>query len=81
MARELEEIHLEVHRLHHDPSPMTGERWYLLKEAVQRREKLAPQVGDPAPDFELPLLRGGGQRVRLSALRGLPVALIFGSYT
>jgi hypothetical protein len=37
--------------------------------------------GDPAPDFELPLMGGGGA-VRLSALvaRG-PVALVFGSYT
>jgi hypothetical protein len=38
-------------------------------------------VGDDAPDFELPLLDGGGT-VRLSDLvaRG-PVALVFGSYT
>jgi hypothetical protein len=38
-------------------------------------------VGDPAPDFELPLLGAGGT-ARLSELkRGGPVALVFGSYT
>lgn len=37
--------------------------------------------GDPAHDFELPLLDGGGT-VRLSTHAGVqPVALIFGSYT
>jgi hypothetical protein len=37
--------------------------------------------GDVAPDFELPLIDGGGT-VRLSSLvaKG-PVALVFGSYT
>jgi hypothetical protein len=38
-----------------------------------------------APDFDLPRLIDGKadptQRVRLSSLRGKPVALIFGSYT
>jgi hypothetical protein len=43
------------------------------------RAKLAP--GDPAFDFELPLL-GAGDTVRLSTFAGdRPVALIFGSYT
>jgi hypothetical protein len=45
----------------------------------------APAVGDVAPDFDLPRLIDGKadptQRVRLSSLRGKPVALIFGSYT
>ena len=36
--------------------------------------------GDPAPDFELPLVHST-DKVRLSALRGRPVFLIFGSYT
>ena len=41
--------------------------------------KLAP--GDPAFDFELPLLEGGGT-VTLSSFAGRqPVALVFGSYT
>jgi hypothetical protein len=39
------------------------------------------QVGDPAPDFDLPTL-DRKQSVRLSSLRGSrPVVLVFGSYT
>ena len=39
------------------------------------------RIGDPAPDFDLPLL-DRTEQVRLSAFRGhRPVALIFGSYT
>ena len=38
-------------------------------------------VGDQAPDFELPRLDGGG-KVRLDDLLGRgPVSLVFGSYT
>ena len=72
---------LEHEHLHHDSSPMTGERFARLREAMARREERAPNVGGEAPDFELPLLHGDGARVRLSELRGRPVALIFGSYT
>jgi hypothetical protein len=50
------------------------------------RPRLAP--GDPAFDFELPLLDGAvdraatGKTVRLSSFAGKrPVALVFGSYT
>lgn len=59
-----------------------------LKEnmaAMQEREKIAPAVGDEAPDFEIKRLDADGkltdERVRLSDMRGKPVALIFGSYT
>lgn len=48
---------------------------------LAKRNAAAPQVGDPAPDFDLALLDGDGERVRLSELRGKPVGLIFGSYT
>jgi hypothetical protein len=72
---------LEHEHLHHDPTPMTGERFAQLKEAIARREEGAPKVGDEAPDFHLPVLHGDGATVRLSDLRGKPVALIFGSYT
>lgn len=43
----------------------------------------APRAGEPAPDFELPLLHGKeGATLRLSSFRGRkPVALIFGSWT
>jgi hypothetical protein len=37
-------------------------------------------VGDPAPDFRLRRADGLGF-VKLSELRGRPVALVFGSYT
>jgi hypothetical protein len=60
---------------------MTGERFARLREAIAQREEGAPRVGDEAPDFELPVLHGDGATVRLSELRGKPVALIFGSYT
>ena len=48
---------------------------------LTQRDAKAPQVGDAAPDFDLALLDGDGERVRLSELRGKPVGLIFGSYT
>ena len=44
------------------------------------RDEKTPNVGELAPDFELATLDGDA-RVRLSALRGKPVGLIFGSYT
>ena len=47
----------------------------------KQRENRAPNPGDLAPDFNLPLLDGNGERVRLSDRRGRPVALLFGSYT
>ncbi len=71
----------EHEQLHHDSSPMTGERFARLREAMARREERAPKVGEEAPEFEQPLLHGEGKTVRLSELRGKPVALIFGSYT
>ncbi len=41
MTRQLEHEHL-----HHDPSPMTGERFSRLVEAMERRDERAPKVGD-----------------------------------
>jgi Ca2+-binding EF-hand superfamily protein len=42
----------------------------------------APQKGDAAPDFDLPVLGSKTDRVKLSSFAGTkPVALIFGSYT
>ena len=59
-----------------------------LKEqlaTMEEREKIAPIVGDEAPDFDIKRLDKNGkltdERVRLSDLRGKPVALAFGSYT
>ena len=73
MYKELEKVALG--------GPMTGERFATLRELMLKREELAPAVGDLAPDFDLPVLHGDGQRVCLAKLRGQPVALIFGSYT
>jgi hypothetical protein len=54
--------------------------------AFQRaRQADVPQPGSKALDFELDRLdrerRRNGETIRLSALHGKPVALIFGSYT
>ena len=59
----------------------------LDKMLAANRERLGrvPKVGEEAPNFELELLgvnkKGTGEIVRLSALRGRPVALVFGAYT
>ncbi len=74
MTQHLDEIHGQA-------GPITPERMAQIRAAMEQREQRAPQVGDEAPDFELPLLHGDGRAVRLSGLRGRPVALIFGSYT
>lgn len=53
------------------------------QEAIwqEQYDRLAPKVGDQAPDFEL-VDATGDHRVRLSDFRGrAPVALIFGSFT
>lgn len=50
-------------------------------ERRRRMDEASPKVGDRAPDFDLPVLHGDGERVRLSELVGTPVGLIFGSYT
>jgi hypothetical protein len=47
------------------------------------RDLARPKVarGEPAPDFELPLVDGGGTARLSELLRERPVALVFGSYT
>jgi hypothetical protein len=64
---------------------ITRERFAELAALMEEREKRAPAPGSPAPDFALRRLgadRGpSAERVRLSELRGRPVALVFGSYT
>ncbi len=56
----------------------------MMAENKSRQMKV-PKVGDEAPDFELDILDGEqgrtGEKLRLSALRGKPVGLFFGSYT
>ncbi len=51
-----------------------------LRQSLQAPK--LPQVGDMAPDFELPMVGMKDTQVRLSKLRGdRPVALVFGSIT
>ena len=81
MTQEMRSLYREMAGVAIDGTPMTGEKMAALRDLMHRRDELAPKPGDLAPDFDLPVLHGGGQRVRLSALRGHSVALIFGSYT
>jgi hypothetical protein len=64
---------------------ISKEQFEAIHEAMREREKKAPPVGSEAPDFELKRLDADGvltdRTLRLSGLRGRPVALVFGSYT
>jgi hypothetical protein len=64
---------------------ISRERFAEVAAQMEEREKRAPAPGSPAPDFALrrlgPDRRPSAERVRLSELRGRPVALVFGSYT
>jgi len=64
---------------------ISREKFAQLMAIAAEREKKAPAVGSLAPDFSLRRLgqdrRPLAERVRLSELRGRPVALVFGSYT
>ncbi len=64
---------------------MTPEQYTAMRAERLARERSAPGVGDPAPDFEIERLSPQGKRMgemfRLSACRGRPVGVVFGSYT
>lgn len=61
---------------------LTRERWEAIQKEILEREARAPNVGDTAADFELPVLGDTERTVRLSDFRDKrPVAIIFGSYT
>ena len=65
-------------------SDITEEAFDAYQLWRSERLPLVPRPGDPAPDFALDRLGADGARgdpVRLSDLRGTPVALVFGSYT
>jgi len=81
MTQEMRSLYKQMARVAIDGTPMTGEKMAALRQLMMRRDELAPNVGDEAPDFDLPVLHGDGERASLSDLRGRPVALIFGSYT
>ena len=55
-------------------------RQYILRaDAIRTIERHGIDAGETAPDFELPVPTG--EFLRLSALRGRPVLLHFGSWT
>lgn len=66
-------------------SDMGEEEFDAMREASKIRQVKVPKVGEEAPDFEIDVLdrdrQRSGETLQLSALRGKPVALLFGSYT
>ena len=64
---------------------LTEESFDAMMAAHSAREVNLPKVGDMAPDFRIERLdrdrKRTGDYVQLSALRGRPVALLFGSFT
>lgn len=67
-------------------SPAITETEFDAFQADRRaRQARVPKPGEMAPDFELDVLSADrkrtGETVRLSALRGQLVGLVFGSYT
>lgn len=79
--RRLSESWEEIHHTEAGPAGVSRELRGRMGDMMRARTALGPAPGEPAPDFDLPLLNGDGERVRLSDRRGRPVALIFGSYT
>lgn len=66
-------------------SPMSEDAFDAMQAEQKARQAHALKAGDAAPDFELERLdrsrKRTGDYVKLSSLRGRPVALAFGSYT
>ena len=64
---------------------LTEEGFDAMMAEQAAREADVPKVGSEAPDFEIEVLdrerKRTGEHVRLSAQRGKPVALLFGSFT
>lgn len=64
---------------------LTRDSYTAMRNERVERERNAPRVGAPAPDFTVERLSADGKRsgayFQLSETKGRPVALIFGSYT
>lgn len=64
---------------------ITAAEFDAMMAESKARQVRVPAVGSAAPDFEIERLdrerKRTGEFVRLSSLRGRPVALAFGSYT
>ena len=67
-----------IEQMNKAPAEKRVPNWDQTKKLMAR---VAPKVGDEAPDFSLPTL-DGKQTVKLSQHKGdRPVVLIFGSFT
>jgi hypothetical protein len=68
-----------------DISDIDGEHLDAHMAQEKAREANVPKVGTEAPDFVADILGDNrertGEQIRLSDLRGKPVAIAFGSYT
>jgi hypothetical protein len=66
-------------------SDITEEQFDAFMAEEKTREADVPRVGTEAPDFVADVIdrqrKRTGETVRLSNHRGIPVALIFGSFT
>jgi hypothetical protein len=66
-------------------SDISEAQFDALQAEQKARQVRVPQPGTTAPDFALDVVtserKRTSEKVRLSALRGQPVGLIFGSYT
>lgn len=66
-------------------SDITVEQFDAHMAEEKAREDTVPQVGTEAPDFVADVLGDNrertGEQIRLSELRGKPVAIAFGSFT
>ena len=66
-------------------SDISEAQFDALQAEQRARQVRVPQPGTIAPDFVLDLVtrdrRPTGEKIRLSALCGQPVGLVFGSYT
>lgn len=66
-------------------SDITEEQFEAHMAEEKAREDTVPKVGSEAPDFVADVLDPNrertGEQVRLSELRGKPVAIAFGSFT
>jgi hypothetical protein len=83
MALPPEERRQVIERRHRMMESMDAETAEHMRRtiATMRRRPPGPEAGSEAPAFDLAVLNGGGQRIRLEDLRSKPVGLIFGSYT
>jgi hypothetical protein len=67
-----------IARMDRAPVEKRPKDWECTKLLMSRP---APEVGQPAPDFSLPMLDGAETVARSAHQAGRPLVLIFGSFT